>query len=155
MITDLKSFENLFKLACEWVINQEKRILNEGITLDDDQQIDAYLIGIKNIQKVRLMSVSEMPKPNHKELQPALEATGLLSSSTIGVCYRYGIYIKEEYINERRLIVHELTHTLQYERFGSIDAFLKQYLQECLTVGYFNSPLEQEAQEMENKILKH
>ena len=43
------------------------------------------------------------------------------------------------------MVVHELVHTFQYERLGSVEAFLAQYLQECLTIGYPAAPLEQEA----------
>lgn len=153
MITS-EDIESLFPLACQWVEEQEQKILQEGIRLTPDQQIDAYLIGIKKIKNIRIVPVDVMPRPSHPQLQPALEATGFLSESTIGVSYRYGIYLKKEYFQERRLVIHELVHTHQYERFGSIEAFLKQYFQECLTVGYFNSPLENEAHEMEQKILE-
>jgi hypothetical protein len=36
-------------------------------------------------------------------------------------------------------------HTAQYERLGGIEPFLRQYLRECLTIGYPEAPLEQEA----------
>ena len=41
--------------------------------------------------------------------------------------------------------MHELVHTSQYERLGGFEAFLKQYLYECITIGYPAAPLEQEA----------
>jgi hypothetical protein len=50
------------------------------------------------------------------------------------------------------LVVHELAHTAQYERLGGFHPFLSAYLGECLTVGYPNGPLEQEAKEWERKI---
>ena len=45
----------------------------------------------------------------------------------------------------RALIAHELVHVMQYERFGGILPFLRQYLSECLTIGYPEALLEQEA----------
>jgi hypothetical protein len=36
-------------------------------------------------------------------------------------------------------------HTLQYERLGGFQEFLRQYLYECITIGYPAAPLEQEA----------
>ena len=42
-------------------------------------------------------------------------------------------------------IAHELAHTEQYERLGGIEPFLRQYLSECLTIGYPAAPMEQEA----------
>jgi hypothetical protein len=43
------------------------------------------------------------------------------------------------------VLTHELIHTLQYERFGSVKAFITQYLKECIEVGYHQSDLEKEA----------
>ena len=50
-------------------------------------------------------------------------------------------------------MVHELAHTIQYERLGGIKPFLRAYLEECLSLGYPNGPLEQKAKEWEGKIL--
>lgn len=151
MITP-EQFQLLLPLACNWAEQQEQRILTHGTMLDEDQQIDAFLIGIKNPTQVKLLKVDQIPVPNHPALQAAVDLTGMLSPGTIGVTFRYGIYIRADYWNQRRLVVHELTHTMQYERLGGIQPFLEQYLQECLTVGYPFGPLEQEAQQMEKKI---
>ena len=48
--------------------------------------------------------------------------------------------------------IHELAHVMQCERAGGFNIFLKQYLLECISFGYTNSPLEIEANEIENKI---
>jgi hypothetical protein len=36
-------------------------------------------------------------------------------------------------------------HTAQYERLGGIVPFLRKYLFECVTIGYPQAPMEQEA----------
>ena len=41
---------------------------------------------------------------------------------------------------------------MQYERAGGIQFFLELYLNECLTLGYPNGPLEQEARKNEKEI---
>jgi len=46
---------------------------------------------------------------------------------------------------ERRLLVHELVHTGQYERLGGSGLFWSAYLRECLTIGYPMGGSEQEA----------
>ena len=56
-----------------------------------------------------------------------------------------GIYIREDLWGDRPLVAHELVHVAQYERYGSVEAFLRAYLEECLMIGYPNGPLEQEA----------
>lgn len=145
-------FKILLPLACEWAQEQEKRILSSGVELDTDQQIDAFLIGIKAPEKVRLLEVDNIPTPSHPALKAAAKLSGLLSAATAGVTFRYGIYIRSDCRNQRRLVVHELVHTMQYERMGGIRPFLEQYLQECLTFGYPYGPLEQEARTIEMKF---
>ena len=87
--------------------------------------------------------------PENSLLRAAGERTGLLSPFTIGLALRYGIFIRADHWGERRLVVHELTHTAQYERLGGFNQFLSTYLDECFSVGYPNGALEQEAKRME------
>ncbi len=138
-----------------WVAYQEQLILEKGVPLTEQQKQDATLVGVKNIDQVHLLKVSKVPTPDIPTLQPILQSFGFLSSNTIGVSFRYGIYIQEKYWGQRSIIIHELTHTMQYERLGGIEDFLKQYIIEFTTVGYENSPLELEARQMEKDILRN
>jgi hypothetical protein len=70
----------------------------------------------------------------------------------IGIALGYGIFIQSQYANDRRLLLHELVHTLQYERVGGIRPFLAQYLEECLTAGYAFASLEDEARRRSEAI---
>ena len=139
-------------LVVEWVKQQEQYILDAGIPLNNDQKIDAHLIGIRNIDKVRLLEVDRIPNPQNPILQKLGKEVGLLSEHTIGVSFRYGIYVKKGYLDQRTLIAHELVHTMQYERLGSIENFLKEYITECILVGYPNGKLEMEARNFESKF---
>ncbi len=65
---------------------------------------------------------------------------------------RHGIFIRSDCLRDRALIVHELAHTAQYERLGGILPFLRKYLFECLTTGYSEAPLEQEAISMADRV---
>jgi hypothetical protein len=67
------------------------------------------------------------------------------SPQTDGITFGYGVYVRAHRWQERPLLVHESVHVGQYERYGSNDAFLRASLDECLTVGYPDGPLEQEA----------
>ena len=79
----------------------------------------------------------------------------MLSPLTAGLTLRYGIFIRSDCWGERRLVVHELAHTAQYERFGSFASFLGEYLRECITPpGYPFGALEQEAKRVEEKMAK-
>jgi hypothetical protein len=51
----------LLPLANQWAQQQEKLILEKGVPLDNDQQIDAHLVGVKEISRVRLLQVDAIP----------------------------------------------------------------------------------------------
>ena len=125
--------------------NRKEHILAHGRNLTPEQIADARQVGVAHPERVRLLVIPSIPKPGHPLLQAAGEATGLVSPHTAGLTLRYGIYIRGDLSDDRLLIAHELAHTAQYERHGSILAFLRQDLHECLTIGYPASPLEQEA----------
>src|SRR5213079_854362 len=72
------------------------------------------------------------------------EATQLISALTGGLTLRYGIFIRSDCRFNRAMVVHELGHTAQYERLGGFESFLRQYLSQCLTIGYPEAPMEQE-----------
>jgi hypothetical protein len=91
------------------------------------------------------MKVEQIPLPQEPELRSAALKTGLLSPDTAGLTVRYGIYIHASFWGVRQLVAHELLHVRQYEQLGGFDAFLRRYLWECVTLGYTQSPMEQEA----------
>lgn len=146
------NLDQLLPLACAWAAEQERVILQSGVALTKAQIADARRVGVTHPERVRLLRVPEIPKPSHPLLAQAADAAGLISPFTIGLTLRHGIFIHADHWGERRLIVHELVHTMQYERLGSFEAFLQQYLLECVTIGYPEAPMEQEAQRMEREI---
>lgn len=147
-----KEYEELLLKGCKWAKKQETLILRDGVPLSTDQKIDAYLVGIKDIEKVRLLKVDKIPNPEDPVLRKIMDEVGLLSLNAIGTAFRYGIYIRSDSWNNRKLVIHELTHTMQYERLGGFEPFLKEYILECMTVGYPNGPLEKEAIRFETEI---
>ena len=88
--------------------------------------------GLTQPDRVRLLKVQKIPTPSHPSLVTAGEAASLISSCTIGLTLRYGIFVRNDHRDQRRLIVHELAHTMQYKWLGSIEAFLRQYWHECI-----------------------
>ena len=143
----------LLPLACKWAEQQEHIILRDGVALTPSQTEDALRIGVQEPERVRLRVVEEIPMLENTILRAAAARAGLISPFTIGLTLRYGIFIRADHWGERRLVVHELAHTAQYERLGGFKEFLSAYLDECLTVGYPNGPLEQEAKRWEVEIL--
>jgi hypothetical protein len=146
-----EQFETLLPLACNWAEGQERVIVKTGIALTHAQLTDARRVGLMRPERVRMLKVPKMPVPSDPILVAAVEATSLISPLTIGLTLRYGIFIRDDCWGQRRLVVHELAHTMQYERLGSIEAFLRQYLQECITIGYPEAPMEQEAMRIERE----
>jgi hypothetical protein len=141
-----KQFEALLPLAAAWAAEQECAVLQSGVVLTEPQVADARLVGVVQPERVRLLRVAQIPSPTHPLLAAAAAMTRLISPETRGMTLRYGIFIRDDFWGERQLVVHELVHTSQYERFGGFEAFLRPYLWECLTPpGYPYGPMEQEA----------
>ena len=144
MITQ-EQFKVLLPLATAWAEEQEGVILRDGIPLNKLQMTDAQILGINQPEKVRLLNVAVIPLPDDPLLKAAAQSIQLITPRTIGLTLRYGIFVRSDFWGDRSLIVHELVHTLQYERLGGFVPFLQQYLYECNTIGYPAAPMEQEA----------
>ena len=141
----LAQFEKLLPLAAKWVEAVEARILREGVPLSEQELADARAIGVREPERVRLLALDCVPTPADLTLKTAAAAIQFLTPATRGLALRYGIFVRSDCWRDRRLIAHELAHTGQYERLGGIEPFLRQYLRECLTIGYPEGPMEQEA----------
>jgi hypothetical protein len=144
MTINPEQFELLLPLACQWAVEQEEHILATGQPLSPLQLADAGLVGVSTPDRVRILYVTEILPPRHPVLREAAEATHLISPLTGGLTLRYGIFIRSDCSYSRSLVIHELGHTAQYERLGGFEPFLRQYLFECLTIGYPEAPMEQE-----------
>jgi hypothetical protein len=140
-----EQFANLLPAAAQWAEDQETMILRMGVALSYAQQSDARRAGVSNPGKIRLLKVSAIPAPLDSALALAADEINLITPQTIGMALRYGIFLRSDHWNDRLTIVHECVHTAQYERMGGFLPFLQQYLLECATIGYPESPMEQEA----------
>lgn len=148
----LAQLESLLPLAVDWVAEVEAQILRDGVPLNEQEMADARAIGVQRPERVRLLRVEEIPFPKQPDLRRAAIAIHFLSPETSAVTLQYGILIRWDQWRGRDLIAHELVHTLQYERMGGIEPFLKEYLNQCLTIGYANSPMELEAHDLATRI---
>ena len=142
----------MLPVGCAWIARQERRILAEGVPLSPAQLADARALGVAEPERVRLLCLPRIPLPRNRFVRWIGTRTGTLSTETVGLSARHGIFLRKPYHADRRLLVHELTHTRQYERLGGIRPFLRRYLHECLTVGYHAAPLEREASEAADRL---
>jgi len=141
----LSQFDRLLPLAVSWVGKQERRMLRIGVPLNEQELADAKTIGVAEPERVRLVQLDRVPFPTDPLLKAAATAIQFLTPKTCGLTLRYGIFVRSDCWRDRALIAHELVHVMQYERFGGILPFLRQYLTECIAIGYPEAPLEQEA----------
>lgn len=147
--------EQYFPKAVQWVTEMEKAILECGQALLPRNRKDAESIGIRRIDDVRIAVFNAIPLPTDPGLRQLAQQTGLISESTGGMTFGHGIALKTGTYN-RRLIAHELAHVMQYERFGSIEAFLKDYVKEvAFPPGYPKGPLEREAELIAHSVLQN
>lgn len=152
MITP-QQFEMILPLACVWAEEQERIILHSGASLTDTELANAKRVGVTAPERIRLLRVAAIPSPTHPVLAAAATTTGLLSPHTAGLTVRYGIFIRSDYWGDLSLVAHECVHTMQYERLGGFQGFLRPYLLECITPpGYPHGPLEQEAKRLQKEI---
>ena len=135
----------LIPFVVRWVRQMEARILRDGISLDERGLLDAAAVGVSHPERIRILLVESVPGPINPLLQKVGRLSGLLSGHTAGMSLRYGILIRKDCYPNPALVAHECVHTGQYERLGGFRGFLRQYLDECIRMGYPNSPLEQEA----------
>ncbi len=131
--------------AARWAAWQERKILREGTPLGGQALEDAVRMGVRHPERIRVLEVERIPLLNAKPLDFASRFFPEVTSHTIGLSLRYGIYLRRQHSGNRRLLAHECVHTAQYERLGGIEEFLEVYLRQCLESGYPQAPLEREA----------
>ena len=150
---DLNTISKLIPAVCDWLEAEENNILTCGRDLSSEEIKIAKIIGIKNYDLIRVYESASVTMPTNTILLALGKQVGLISDTTYGICFRYGIFINQNASDKKAVLVHELIHTLQYERFGSIESFITQYLTECFEAGYHNSALEKEACESSLSII--
>ena len=132
----------ILPIACGWIARQERRILALGVALTSCERADAAALGVAVPARVRVLYVERVPLPADWLLRSSSVLTRMAPAHIAGLSARHGIFIRKEFRGERRLLAHELAHTRQYEQLGGIRPFLKEYLRQCLTVGYSAASLE-------------
>jgi hypothetical protein len=149
-----EEFQRLIPLACRWAETQERFIVENGRPLTANELEVARSLGILRAERIRVLTVDVIPSPEHTQLRMAAQHVGLFGADAAGMTLRYGIFIHADAAEDSRLLVHELGHVKQYERMGGFRAFMERYLFECILMGYPNTPMEQEADEIADSVIK-
>ncbi len=139
---------HLAPLAVAWAEQHASKISLHGHPLTDHQIGLARKVGVANPEKNRLAYVHQLPLPEDPQLSQAAVQIGMLGPSMIGLALGYSIYICNGHESDR-LLRHECRHTYQFEKAGSIAAYLPGYLEQVLRFGYWNAPYEIDARNHE------
>jgi len=153
MINLMAQLPRLLPKAVEWADRQQREILATGIPLTPAEIVMAREVGVAQPDKIRVKVVVSLPLPEDPELSAAALQTGLLGPNMTGLTLFYGIFICKSVVGSRNLIAHECRHVQQYERYGSVAAFLQEYLFQIVTAAYFNAPFEQDARMAASKYI--
>ena len=134
--------------AIAWAEQTADDISRTGMALDDYGLSIARRVGVIHPELIRIALVELLPLPFDPELQQAANMTGLLGPHIAGVTLGHSICVCRPH-NSIRLLSHECRHVHQYEKAGSIAAFLPAYLLQIVDFGYPNAPFELDARRHE------
>ena len=83
-------------VACIWAARHESTILSRGVALSATQAGKARQVGVVHPEKIRLLAVEVIP-PTNRLLRTVGAKLGFVSSQTIGMTLRYGIFIQTDH----------------------------------------------------------
>lgn len=80
-------------------------------------------------------------------------AASVLHTDDVAVVIKRTIYLHgttcENFMSNKKWLLHELKHVEQYERYGVV-RFLLLYMLQSIRYGYYNNKLEEEARQAAN-----
>jgi hypothetical protein len=130
--------------AIAWAEDKSKEALSFGLVLDARGISIARRVGVASPERIRVMLVDRIPRPEDPDLLLAATKSGLIGPDGEGITFGYGTYLVARH-NSEQLLAHECRHVFQYEAAGSIAAFLPKYLQQIAEFGYAQAPYEIDA----------
>lgn len=135
----------LLPRAIAWAEARAKSAEEVGVPLTQQEVEVARAVGVAKPELVRVEIVGDrLPMPEDPELRAAAVQAGLLGPGMVGMTLGHSIFICRGH-KTRRLLSHELRHVHQYEKCGSIAAFLPVYLMQIIEKGYSDAEFERDA----------
>ncbi|HEY5993593.1 MAG TPA: hypothetical protein VIU46_03235 [Gallionellaceae bacterium] len=138
----------LLPSAVAWAERTAAASCVSGRPLSAGELALAREVGVHQPERIRLLIVDEMPRPQHLLLRAAARAAGFLGRGTTGLTLGHAVLVLRGHATVR-LYSHEFRHVRQYEQAGSIAAFLREYFHQVLAHGYWRAPLEVDARRHE------
>jgi len=131
--------------AAPWAAWHQRRIKRNGRPLNQSELKFAERLGLKNSESIRIQAVIRVPNPLYPLLCLVKKCGGSCITTAAGITLGHGVYVCKDCEYSAELIAHELVHIGQYQRSGSIRAFMVEYIHQCLMVGYYDAEWEREA----------
>lgn len=142
MIELLPQLPLLISETLKWAKINSDAILLTGMPLSDSDLEIAKFVGVRHPDKIRIKYINRMPMPIDPVLTEAIQKHNIMSPYTAGMTLGYGIYLRTE---SKGLLSHECRHVFQYEKAGSLDTFITEYITQVVEHGYFDAPYEKDA----------
>ena len=140
--------------AMAWAAAISLTAQKNGVALNPRWVQLAEAVGVQQPEKIRIYVVQEIPRPGNVELAKKAAQVGLLGPTIRGLTLGYSVIVLGVHQNNPRVLAHEFRHVYQYEMAGSLEWFLREYLQQVITYGYWNSVLERDARDHEDASLQ-
>ncbi len=153
MIDLATQLPRLLPKAIAWAQTEAASARTQGEPLTVTESRLAHLVGVRYPEQVRVVERSTLPYPADPELNVAARETGLLGPGMLGLTLGHAVFILSGH-RTHRLMSHECRHVYQYERAGSIAAFLPLYLRQIVAYGYEQAPFEVDARSHEIDIVQ-
>ena len=144
----MDNYHDVRASVMRWVNKQYEIIQDQGVELSDGGIELARSVGVLEPTRIRVLLVDQIPINGDPVVQSLAKSAGMLNGSILGMTFGHSIYIARG-ADSARLYSHEFRHVYQYETFGSLEAFMDEYLHQVLTFGYTRAPLELDAKEFE------
>jgi hypothetical protein len=105
----------------------------------------AELLGVISPQNIKVVIGNELPIPRKdNELYDVYVKIAGDPRSAGAITYGKNIYIRPLYSNSYNILIHELVHVMQFQKYGEI-AYLEKYMTDAQIVNYHQIPFESEA----------
>ena len=144
----MRDYNAIREPVVRWASEHYQIIQNTGSSLSDEGLALARRVGVLEPERIRVLLVDEIPIHNDPLVAGLAKSAGMLDGTIEGMTFGHSIYIVRGR-ESARLYSHEFRHVYQYETYGSIPAFMDEYLPQVLTLGYGKAPLELDARAFE------
>jgi hypothetical protein len=144
--------KRLLPLARDWAKEQEEFILRLGTPLSARQIADAERVGVQDPSRVRLLPVDRVPPPGDSDLAAAARQAQIITDASLAVTVGHGILMRADRWQDRELMLHQLVHVAQFERCGSLEVFVEQYLNDRTAAPFSVGKFEEEARRVAREI---